>query len=161
MFNRILVCLDGSDFAESILPYVIEQAKKFDSKVFLLRVNSAFSSLITYSAVPGPISGGVSVALALPLEEQYYHTYLEEIAGKLINKGLNVEVIIQTGTITDIILKCIRDNVIDLVAMASHTYKGWKRLTSGSITEEVLRRCNIPALVINPCEEKGYQQVEK
>lgn len=53
----------------------------------------------------------------------------------------------------DIVLKCIKDNGIDLVAMTSHAYKGWKRLFFGSITENILRECNIPLLVINPCEE--------
>lgn len=51
MFSRILVCLDTSDFADAILPYVIEQAKKFQSKVFLLKVNMALSYLPAYAAI--------------------------------------------------------------------------------------------------------------
>ncbi|MBT7080141.1 MAG: universal stress protein, partial [Chloroflexi bacterium] len=36
MFNKILVCLDGSKLAEQILPFAIEQAKKLKSSVTLL-----------------------------------------------------------------------------------------------------------------------------
>jgi len=33
MFEKILVCLDGSNLAEQILPYAIEEALHFNSKI--------------------------------------------------------------------------------------------------------------------------------
>ena len=38
MYERILVALDGSEFAEAVLPLVEEMAEKFGSTVVLLRV---------------------------------------------------------------------------------------------------------------------------
>ena len=38
MFKKILVCLDGSQLAEQILPYVEAHASRFGSKVILLQV---------------------------------------------------------------------------------------------------------------------------
>ncbi len=69
MFNRILVYLDGSKIAEEILPYVIEQAKSFNSKVFILKVNTTPSHLPAYSAMPGMFSVGASAGWAIKLEE--------------------------------------------------------------------------------------------
>ncbi len=40
MFIKILVCLDGSELAEHILPYAIEQAICFQSQIVLCRVVS-------------------------------------------------------------------------------------------------------------------------
>ena len=153
MFNRILVCLDGSQLAEGILPYVIEQAKSFNSKVFLLKVNNSFPRISASSAMPGMVSGGTSAGWANKLEELETKSYLDKMANELSNKGLNVEAIITTGAVLDIILKCIKDNAIDLVAMTSHAYKGWKRLFLGSITENILRECKIPLLVLSPFED--------
>ncbi len=152
MFNRILVYLDGSKFAEEILPYVIEQAKSFNSKVFLLKVNIASSYLPAYSAMPG-ITSGASAGWAIKLEEIDTKSYLDKMVCELSDIGLDTEPLIHTGPIIDIVLKCIRDNAIDLIAMTSQAYKGWKRLFLGSITENILRECNIPLMVINPCEE--------
>jgi nucleotide-binding universal stress UspA family protein len=152
MFNRILVFLDGSKFAEGILPYVIEQAKSFNSKVFLLKVNNASSHLSAYSAMPG-ITSGASAGWAIKLEEIDTKSYLDKMVRELSKMGLDTEPLIHAGPIIDIVLKCIRDNAIDLVAMTSHAYKGWRRLFLGSITENILRECNIPLLVINPCED--------
>ena len=40
MFERILVCLDGSEYAEQILPYAESEALVHNSEVVLLRVVS-------------------------------------------------------------------------------------------------------------------------
>ena len=40
MFKKILVCLDGSELAEVILPYALEQAKRFGSELVLFRAFS-------------------------------------------------------------------------------------------------------------------------
>ena len=154
MFKRILVYLDGSKFAEEILPYVIEQAKSFNSKVFLLKVNTVPSYLPAYSAMPG-ITSGASAGWAIKLEEIDTKSYLDKMIRELGEMGLDVKPLIHTGPVIDIVLKCIRDNAIDLIAMTSQTYKGWKRLFLGSITENILRECNIPLLVINPYEKPG------
>ena len=68
MFKKILVCLDGFKFAERILPYAIERAKSYSSKIVLLRViNVNFGTytspipghppLITSEVMDGIISG--------------------------------------------------------------------------------------------------------
>jgi len=38
MFEKILVCLDGSELAEQILPYASEEAAKLGSTLVLLHV---------------------------------------------------------------------------------------------------------------------------
>ena len=160
MFKKILVYLDGSKFAEGILPYVIEQAKIFNSKVFLLKVNTSLSNLPAYSVMPGILTSGASVGWAIKLEELETKAYLDKMVCELREMGLNVEPITTTGAVLDIILKCIRDNAIDLVAMTSQAYKGWKRLFLGSITENILRECKIPLLVLNPYEHGAIKKQE-
>ena len=38
MFEKILACLDGSELAEQILPYAVEQAARLESTLILLHV---------------------------------------------------------------------------------------------------------------------------
>jgi len=51
MFERIIVCLDGSELAEQILPYVVEQARRFNSALGLLRVVS--EPVLLTPGIPG------------------------------------------------------------------------------------------------------------
>ena len=51
MFGKILVGLDGSKLAEQIIPFVIEQAKSFKSKVVL--VHTVHEPVILSPDIPG------------------------------------------------------------------------------------------------------------
>ena len=150
MFKRILVYLDGSKLAEGIIPYVVEQAKGFNSKVFLLKVNTVSSLIPFYAAMPGMGTGGLAANWPLELEEPDTKSYLSNIARELSDLGLNVETIVLSGDIIDIVSKFIKDNTIDLIAISSCAYKGWKRILWGNIAQNIIRTCNIPAMVLNP-----------
>ena len=89
MFEKILVCLDGSSLAEQILPYAIEQALHFHSKLILLRVIR-----VPGRALPGEpelveIEDKPSTA-----KEDEVATYLDNITNSLCEKGLDVESVI-------------------------------------------------------------------
>ena len=58
MFQKILVCLDGSKLAEQILPYATEQATRFGSSLVLFQV-------VSLASVPTP-TGIESVPVAVP-----------------------------------------------------------------------------------------------
>jgi len=61
MFEKILVCLDGSDLAEQILPYAKEQALHFNSKIIPLQV------IVTSSTVATIVPGLEPVPFEFPL----------------------------------------------------------------------------------------------
>jgi K+-sensing histidine kinase KdpD len=50
VFERILVCLDGSKLAEQILPHATEQALRFNGKLTLLQVITMPSNVSVASA---------------------------------------------------------------------------------------------------------------
>ncbi|MFC1999927.1 universal stress protein, partial [Chloroflexota bacterium] len=51
MFKRILVCLDGSELSNQIVPYAAEMASRFGSQLVLLRVMEHLHTTI----VPGGV----------------------------------------------------------------------------------------------------------
>jgi len=53
MFERILVCLDGSKLAEQILPYAKEEAVHFDSQLTLLEVVTVPTMVVRAEEVAG------------------------------------------------------------------------------------------------------------
>jgi nucleotide-binding universal stress UspA family protein len=156
MFKKILVCLDGSTHSERILPYAIEQALHFGSKLVLLRVGSLTPIAIT-SVGPEQyrMVSSATVDIATRSELTEARSYLSRISKELAEKGLDVDVATILGPMAESIVKFIKDNSIDLVAMTSHAYKGWKRLMLGSAVDEILRECSVPVLVINQAENQA------
>jgi nucleotide-binding universal stress UspA family protein len=153
VFRKILVCLDGTENSERILPYAIEQALRFKSKLILLRV-SALSTIASgfgspERSVPGtPLGSDVMIRSELIEAE----SYLKKIANTMKEEGLDVDFDTVIGPVADAIIKFINDQSIDLVAMTTHTYRGWKKFFFGDVFNQIIKNCGIPLLVINPIE---------
>jgi len=151
MFKKILVCLDGSELAEQILPYAVEEALHFQSKLVLFQV------------VPEPVafSPGIPGAASVPirtdtmLEEakkalNEARDYLEDIATPLRKKGIQVEAVSILGGAGEAILSYAEGNNINLITIATHGRSGLRRGVFGSVADYVLRESGLPMLVIRP-----------
>jgi nucleotide-binding universal stress UspA family protein len=146
MFNKILVCLDGSGVAEQVLPYAEEVAKRFGGKLILLQV---ISMPITISSpeAPGPIVG---VFEQINREEAIARDYLEGLAKSLRAKGLDVESATLQGAAGESIVTYAGKNKIELVVLATHGRSGIKRLVFGSVADYLMKRLGLPMLIIKP-----------
>jgi nucleotide-binding universal stress UspA family protein len=153
MFEKILVCLDGSELAKQILPYAAEEALRFQSKLVLLQV------------VPEPVafSPGIPGTGAAPIQTDTMveeaedalngaRNYLEEIAKPLRKKGIQVEAVSVLGRAGETILGYADRNNVDLIAIATHGRSGLGRAVFGSVADYVLRESGLPMLVIRPQE---------
>jgi nucleotide-binding universal stress UspA family protein len=128
--RKLLLPVDGSGLAREALPGILEYAALFDAQIVLLRI------------LVGADRRTVEAPEKLLAEQE-----LEELAGVIEKKGVETIRLLGTGAPVDRILKTIREQGIDLVAMATHGRAGLSRVTSGSVTEEVLRKAEVPLLV--------------
>jgi nucleotide-binding universal stress UspA family protein len=151
MLKNILVCLDGSSLSEAILPLVAELAKKSGSKVVLLNV-IVVPTLITSL---GKTEIEPTQATQLTDQEEDVDYYLENIAGTLREKGLDVECVTVAGTIEESIITYARTYQISLIALATHGRSGLSRFILGSTAETVLRKSGIPVLAVCPNSPKS------
>jgi nucleotide-binding universal stress UspA family protein len=146
MFDRILVCLDGSALAEEILPYATEVARRFGSKVILLEVTTPPSIVIEpttgYSHSTSPSEVQISEDEAI--------SYLEDTAQHLKEQKLAVEYLTIPGSPGKAIISYAEENNIDLIALGTHGRGGLVRMAFGSVTDYILRHSNLPLLVIRP-----------
>ncbi len=76
--------------------------------------------------------------------------YLDRIAVELTNAGLKVETTILEGAADEQIISYSKEHGVDLIVISTHGYGGVKRLLLGSVTDRVIRSCEVPVLVI-PC----------
>jgi nucleotide-binding universal stress UspA family protein len=144
--TSIVVPLDGSDLAESVLPVVTELAQKLDLDVVLVRA---------YAIPYGAYSAGegfydpIHLEAFLRMLKQETFDYLERTVAELKRKGLTkVSFVAKEGQSADEIIKFARETPANLVAMSSHGRSGIKRWVLGSVTETVVRHSGDPVLVL-------------
>jgi nucleotide-binding universal stress UspA family protein len=156
MFTKILVCLDGSELAEKVLPYAIEEAKRFDSELVLFRVVSEpYLVSLALPGMPGvPLDAGRTEQRELE-EEKDAEQYLKSIAEKLqTEKNLRVSYASAIGAAGQAIVAYCEKHEIELIAIASHGRSGPGRVILGSIAEYVIRHSKLPILLIRPTKDK-------
>lgn len=136
MFDRILVPLDGSPIAEAILVHV----RRF------LRVRDA--DVILFQAVPLPVQAGLDYAPTLTRLKGEAEQYLRPIAERLKREGVNARFIVRVADEAHGILDVAREELVSLIAMATHGRSGLPRFVFGSVTEKVLRASDAPVLVM-------------
>jgi len=142
--KSIIVPLDGSTLAESVLPTVAAVAKVLDLEVILCRA---------FELPPSAYYGAESY---LPdydaLKEQVKdeaRSYLDGKAEALREKGLTkVATELLEGAGAEEIIAYARAHPDSLVAMCTHGRSGVKRWVLGSVTEKVVRHSGDPVLVV-------------
>ncbi len=144
MYKKILVPLDGSELAESVLMQVVPLAKCTDAEIALLRVVSLPVS--AYMVVTEPRFaeeiGADAEAEALD--------YLNGIAAKLRAEGLKASAQIGTGVVSETIQDYAQNVRADLIAMSTHGRSGLARWMIGSVADQVVRNSHLPVLLVRP-----------
>ncbi len=159
MFEKILVCLDGSELSEEILPYATEQALHFNSEVVLIEVLS--EPVIVDSEGANDTTATVQKR---ELNEQAKQaeleafTYLEHFAQPMRKKGLSVQSVVRQGTASSAIVTYAAENGIRLIAMATRGRGGLGRAVYGSVTDFVLRESGLPVLAVRPASAREPEQ---
>ena len=143
-FKRIMIPLDGSPLAESVLPVATSLAEKFGSHIILLRVLDISPTIPRFQTEvpPGWVAEGRDHIY------QEVEDYLEARQGELRQQGLDVQILVrETSPAEDIIDAAVAD-AVDLIVMSTHGRGGLARWTFGSVADKVVRHSPCPVLLI-------------
>jgi nucleotide-binding universal stress UspA family protein len=133
MYERILVPLDGSERAETALLHAERLASAFGSELLFLWV-------LAHAAGDGDSSPA--------------HDYLENIRARLEATGVSgLSLTVAAGDAADAILRVVEEEQVSLVCMSTHGLGGIRRLVLGSVADAVVRRSDVPVLLIRPDED--------
>jgi len=148
--GTILVPLDGTKRAESVLPHVQELVKQFgedEMEVVLLRVceHPDISSDYPYSM---PVSWEEHVELEAAKCKLEVGPYLAEIEKRFQDAGLKVKKEAPLGKPEEEIINYAKNNKVSLIAMITHGRSGISRWAYGSVAEEVMLKAYTPVLLV-------------
>ena len=142
MYEKILVPLDGSKRAEMIRPHVRELASRFQATVILVMVIEP-----TYTSGIGETLISISEeVIDTTLKES--RSYLEGVASRFRNKGIDCNTIIAHGPVVENIIAVANEEDVDLIAMTSHGYGGLTRIFYGSVAAGILNRVDRPLFIV-------------
>lgn len=141
MRQKILVPLDGSDFAEGILEDVVDLAAGGRADVVLVGVGSLPQEVM--------IDAGRAIYVDEQLNwvEQEMQAYLHQVERRLRARGLEVETATGFGDAVSEILRYAESNGVTLIAMATHARAGLDALLHRSVARNVYHRATVPVLL--------------
>jgi nucleotide-binding universal stress UspA family protein len=157
--RTILVPLDGSKMAESVLPYaeaLVKQRGPVPIEIVLLSVCEPdllpeISYYIQTEYPPSrPLKHEEYVKQETEKTIQACRSYLAQMAAKLAQKEIKVRTEVLTGNPSEELIKYANKNQLQLIVMASHGRSGFSHLTIGSVAEKVLYGVNVPVFLITP-----------
>jgi nucleotide-binding universal stress UspA family protein len=146
MYHSILVPLDGSAFAEQVLPVAFEIARKSSASVTLLRVHVPLAPAFAEGLPPFDYNierGARDQALA----------YVQDVARHFADPKVPVSALVLEGPVTATICEHVRSSDVDLVVLSTHGRGPLARFWLGSVADELIRKLPIPVLAVHPREE--------
>jgi len=144
-FKSIVVPLDGSELAESVIPMVAGVAKKLDLEVVLFRAYHIPYN--AYSGEDGAYAVNYDELIAGVRDEA--KEYLDKKVAEVKKLGVaKVSALSKEGFAGDEIIALARKTPDGLIAMCSHGRSGIGRWVLGSVTENVVRHSDDPVLVV-------------
>ena len=140
--NRVIVPLDGSELAESVLPYAAALSGRMEMNMTLVQVLPP-DDFYTDGYTVIEVQPGVGDRMRADARR-----YMEGIASQMRDEGLNVAVQTLQGKPSFEIAEMARATDHNMIALATHGRSGMSRLLLGSVAEAVVRESGDPVLVV-------------
>jgi len=148
VYKRVLIPLDGSELAESVMRFVVDIAGPLDMAIVLLRVVEPMPTVAVGATIPTFIADDTASRRG-DAEE-----YLAPIAIGLRARGIETTSMVRVGRAEQEILAAARDANADLIAMSTHGRTGVGRLLFGSVAEQVLRHADVPLFMMRETKRR-------
>jgi nucleotide-binding universal stress UspA family protein len=150
MYQRLLVPLDGSPRAESILPHVEDLATQFKSKVVFLQVVGPPLQFVNPSLYETSIQTDVihEYLTDFKRKQEEISTYLAGIQENFRKKGIETTTLVEQGAVVETIISVAQRENADLIAIASHGRSGLSRVFYGSVAAGIMQKIDRPILII-------------
>jgi nucleotide-binding universal stress UspA family protein len=144
-FDEIVVPLDGSPLAETVLEPATGLARACSADITLVQV---VRPVPLASDPPLPFPTGYAER-ETQIQRHTAQDYLEDIASGISESGLKASGRVVVGDrIADTLLEILRPGC--LVAIATHGQGGVRRLVLGSVADKLIRASEVPVMVVRP-----------
>jgi nucleotide-binding universal stress UspA family protein len=145
MFEHIVLPLDGSKLAESVLPHAVTLSKAFNSKLTLLRVVYQEEKANQHRMI-NPIEWQMRKSEA--------DAYLQSVQKRLKGVDLESEIHVIEGRPAEQIIEFAKREHVELLILSSHGKSGPSAWNINSTVQKVLLRAFMPVMIIRAYQEE-------
>jgi nucleotide-binding universal stress UspA family protein len=145
MYERILICTDGTTLSKKAVDAGITLAAKLDAHLVAYMVVPRYPHLYFEGAVV------LTPAETKRIEKEWNdqaQSVVDEVQKQAHTHDVKATAVIGHGEVAESIISAAKKHKCDLIVMASHGRKGISRVLLGSETLHVLTHSHIPVLVL-------------
>ncbi|GAB1385261.1 universal stress protein [Melaminivora sp.] len=138
---NILLAVDGSPYTKKMLAYLAAHEE-------MLGTDHTYTALTVQPQLPPR----ARAALGKAVVERYYQEEGEKVLASvtkfLARHNVNAKVMIKVGAAGEMIAKVAESGKFDLVVMGTHGHGALGKLVMGSVSTQVLAKCDVPVLLV-------------
>ena len=145
--RNVLVPLDGSPFAESALPMAADIARRAAARLTLVTVHTPMLPAHGAQGVPA-LDPGFDDEMRADIR-----AYLEMVRLRLAGEAPaipEVETVVLDGPVPETLAEYAERADAGLLVLTTHGRGGMSRFWLGSVTDALVRRLDVPTLVVRP-----------
>jgi nucleotide-binding universal stress UspA family protein len=143
MFERILVAVDGSPFAERALACAVDIAKKYAARLIILHV-----VLRRFYAVTPSEAGVLATTVYVKEMEAEGQEIIKKAEEYAKIAGVSYECKLVQGVPADEIVKSGRTEKVDLIVVGSRGLSEVRGFLLGSVSDKVSHHAKCPTLIV-------------
>jgi nucleotide-binding universal stress UspA family protein len=151
--RKLLVPLDGSEVAETILPHTEALTKQRGAElveVTLIRVCESPFITADYPEATTRLTWKEHVEIVQAKFKKGCEEYLAGVEKRLRDAGITVRSEVLMGNPADEIVSYAKRNHFNLIAMCTHARSQPGRLAYGSVADKVVRGASSPVFLVRP-----------
>ena len=146
MYKKVLIPLDGSPFAERILPHIEWLVSPKETELVLVRVvESPQRYFLAHEAVLVPEAEELEERASVGDQAE---GYLQQKSGELREMGFRTQIQVLGGDVASAICDAATAQAADLIAMTTHGRSGLARWALGSVADRVIREAQQPIFLV-------------
>jgi nucleotide-binding universal stress UspA family protein len=145
MFNKIMVCIDGSDHSIRAIHTAAEIAAKFGAEAVAANVLEEAAEIAPYVMAMEAAPDMTALFEQAELEQSNELKCAETLFAKA---GVACKPLAIKGNVVESILKAAEDEHADLIVIGSRGLGGFKRLLLGSTSDAVSHHAHCPVLIV-------------
>ena len=145
MYKVIMAPTEGSESERAAISVAVKLARRFNADLRLVRVET--TPLVIETIAPPAV---LEITEQTLLDERLARLRKLESLGTECRALGEIRVItaLEDGPIAPTLRDFAKKFNVDLIVMSSHARGGMRRITLGSVTDYLIRRTNIPVLVV-------------
>ncbi len=148
-YQHVLVPLDGSELAESVLPHL--EAVASNCQITTVELVRAVQPIEMHYKAAMPFDAREEKEINQSAIKEA-DSYLQKVKARLDASRMTVTTKVLSGKIADVLTDYLKKSNADLLIIATHGRSGPSRWIWGSVTEKMLQSCGVPVFLVRPKE---------